>query len=198
MRFHFHGMGSDQGGHRRCGPRGHRFSFGPFGFDWATEGHHRDGGRRRRFEGGELRLILLRLIADDTRHGYELIRAIGELTGGAYAPSPGVVYPTLTLLDEMGLIAQQQSDDAKKRFAITDAGQEHLAERQEEVDALMRRLGELGAREGHGGGSPVWRAMRNLGLVIRSAKAAGDLSEERMHEIVDMIDDVARRIERLK
>jgi DNA-binding PadR family transcriptional regulator len=81
------------------------------------------------FDGGELRLVLLKLIADETRHGYELIRAIEAMAGGAYAPSPGVVYPTLSMLDEMGLIAEQRSDDAKKRFAVTEEGRAHLAER---------------------------------------------------------------------
>ena len=61
---------------------------------------------QRMFEGGELRLVLLKLIADEPRHGYDLIRAIEELTGGEYAPSPGVVYPTLTLLQDMGLIEE--------------------------------------------------------------------------------------------
>ena len=65
-------------------------------------------GRRRMFESGELRLVLLKLIADEPRHGYQLIKAIEELTEGDYAPSPGVVYPTLTMLDDMGLIAEKQ------------------------------------------------------------------------------------------
>ena len=63
------------------------------------------------FEGGELRLVLLKLIADEPRHGYELIKAIEEMTGGEYAPSPGIVYPTLTMLEDMGLIAEAKSKD---------------------------------------------------------------------------------------
>ena len=63
-------------------------------------------GRRRVFDSGELQLVLLKLIADQPRHGYELIRAIEELTGGAYVPSPGVIYPTLTLLQDMGRIEE--------------------------------------------------------------------------------------------
>ena len=64
------------------------------------------------FESGELRLVLLKLIADEPRHGYDLIRAIEELTGGEYAPSPGVVYPTLTLLQDMGLIEEAAGEGA--------------------------------------------------------------------------------------
>src|SRR4051812_32135574 len=104
--------GSHHGGHhngeRGRGPRG---GGGRYSFSWGGGDGERErpgGGRQRRmFDGGELRLVLLRLIADEPRHGYDLIRAIEELTGGAYAPSPGVVYPTITLLDEMGLIEER-------------------------------------------------------------------------------------------
>ena len=67
------------------------------------------------FESGELRLVLLKLIADEPRHGYQLIKAIEELTEGDYAPSPGVVYPTLTMLDDIGLIAEKQVDGRARR-----------------------------------------------------------------------------------
>jgi DNA-binding PadR family transcriptional regulator len=157
------------------------------------------GGRQRRmFDGGELRLVLLKLIADETRHGYELIRAIEEMTGGAYAPSPGVVYPTLSMLDEMGLIDEQRSDDAKKRFAVTDAGRALLAERAEEVAALMARLEELGARRQRHSGAPVGRAMGNLAAALQHRLARGDFSDDTLHDIAAMLDEVAQRIERLR
>ncbi len=100
------------------------------------------------FESGELRLVLLKLIADEPRHGYDLIRAIEELTGGEYAPSPGVVYPTLTLLQDMGLIEEAAGEGARKPFQITDEGRAHLAERSDEVDGLIARLSDLKPREG--------------------------------------------------
>ncbi|PMU32463.1 PadR family transcriptional regulator, partial [Pseudomonas sp. FW305-47B] len=87
----------------------------------------------------------LKLIADEPRHGYDLIRSIEELTGGAYAPSPGVVYPTLTLLDDMDLIEARQAEGAKKLFAVTETGTAHLAENAEQVEALFARLAEVGA-----------------------------------------------------
>ena len=101
----FHGI---RGGHhgRHCGPRGGSRHWGPFEVRWefdpeATRGG-RGGGRRRMFDGGELRLVILALIAQKPRHGYEVIKALGERVGGEYSPSPGVVYPTLTLLEDMG------------------------------------------------------------------------------------------------
>jgi hypothetical protein len=84
------------------GGRGWQGGWGPFSFDIGDENWSGRRGRRSRrmFESGELRLVLLKLIADEPRHGYDLIRAIEALTGGEYAPSPGVVYPTLTLLQD--------------------------------------------------------------------------------------------------
>ena len=107
---------------RGCGPRGLFFmtrGHGRHGFGrgFMSEGFGEGGGRRRVFDSGELRLVLLKLISDQPRHGYDLIRAIEELTGGAYAPSPGVVYPTLTLLQDMGHIDEQKSEGARKAFA---------------------------------------------------------------------------------
>ena len=190
--FHMHGRG--------CGPRGGgRWQRGPFAFGWDA-GEARPGGRRQRmFDAGELRLVLLKLIADEPRHGYDLIRAIETLTGGAYAPSPGVVYPTLTLLDEMGLIEEHQSEGAKKRFAVTAEGRAHLAERQGETDALIARLTDLGAdRARSGGGAPIGRAMSNLGQAIAGRMARGDFSDDTLHDAAALIDEVAQKIERLR
>ena len=101
---------------RQAGGAARGFSFGagriPFRFRRrsraAGAADAAAGDRKRMFEGGELRLVLLKLIADQPRHGYELIKAIEEMTDGEYAPSPGVVYPTLTMLEDMGLIAEEQ------------------------------------------------------------------------------------------
>src|SRR6476646_11486438 len=125
------------------GGRGWQGSWGPFHFDFGEEGP--GGGRRgrrarRMFESGELRLVLLKLIADERRHGYDLIRAIEDLTGGEYAPSPGVVYPTLTLLQDMGLIEEAPGEGARKPFQITEAGTAHLEENAEEAEELLARL----------------------------------------------------------
>jgi DNA-binding PadR family transcriptional regulator len=150
------------------------------------------------FEGGELRLVLLKLIADEPRHGYDLIRAIEELTGGEYAPSPGVVYPTLTLLQDMGLVEEAPGEGPRKPFQVTEEGRAHLAEREEEIQALLERLTELKPRPFPEGGSPVWRAMRNLGVAIRSRLGHGDVTEETVHELAALIDEFAQRVERLK
>ena len=156
-------------------------------------------GRRRMFEPGELRLVLLKLIADQPRHGYDLIRAIEEMTGGSYAPSPGVVYPTLTMLQDMDLIEERKGgkDAPRKAFRITDEGLAHLAEREEEVQRLFDRLEELGNR-GQAGGAPIRRAVGNLLSALWHRVTSEDANEQTLHEITEVLDEAAQKIERLK
>lgn len=162
------------------------------------DGEGRGGPRgRRMFDSGELRLVLLKLIADEPRHGYDLIRSIEELTGGAYAPSPGVVYPTLTLLDDMDLIEARQAEGAKKLFAVTEAGTAHLAENAEQVDALFARLAEVGAERARTDSASVRRAMGNLREVLIHKLRSEDVAQETLHEVVALIDEAAQKIERL-
>ena len=149
------------------------------------------------FDRGELRLVLLKLIADQPRHGYDLIREIEEITGGGYTPSPGMIYPTLTLLDDTGLIAEQQAEGAKKLYAVTDEGRAHLEENAEEVEALIARLTRLGEKSRSSQGHGVRRAMMNLGMALRNRYIAGDFDEETLRKLVDLIDDTAKKVERL-
>ena len=197
----FYGMHRGRGG-RGCGPRGNWDNWEQFAASFAgrwEEAQRGRGGRQRRmFDGGELKLVMLQLIADEPRHGYDLIRVIEELTGGAYAPSPGVVYPTLTLLDEMGQIEEQQSEGAKKRFAATDAGRAHLDENREQVDALIARLKELGAHRQRTERGPIVRAMHNLRHAVNVRVGRGEFSEDTLHDVAALLDEVAQKIERLR
>jgi len=181
------------------GGRGWQGSWGPFHFDFGDEGWEgRRGRRARRVFEGELRLVLLTLIAEQPRHGYDLIRAIEEMTGGQYAPSPGIVYPTLTMLQDMGLVDEAAGEGARKPFQITEAGTAHLEENQEEADELITRLERLSPSQHGHGASPVWRAMRNLGMAIRNRLGQGDVNEDTLHELAALIDEFAQRVERLK
>jgi len=163
----------------------------------AEEFRGRRGRRGRMFAQGELRLALLALIAEEPRHGYELIKAIEEMTGGDYAPSPGAVYPTLQLLEDEGAIEEAEAEGAKKPFAATQAGRDELDTRAEEVEGLMRRLGRHGERTTTVRSHDLFRAMGNLGSVLKNRARAGKLDERTINEIVDMIDEMAKRIERL-
>ena len=193
MLFRHHGHG------RRCGPRDGGFRRGEFEGRWGGgAGEERGGGGRRRvFDSGELRLVLLKLIADQPRHGYDLIREVEGLSGGAYVPSPGVIYPTLTLLADMGHIDEAKGDGARKLFAITPEGTAHLAEREAEVTALFGRLSELASFRAKTDGGPVRRAMMNLRQVLQQRLTAGEVSPETLHEVAAILDAAAQKIERL-
>ena len=183
------------------GGRGWRGNWGPFHFD-IGDGPEGWGGRRgrrgRMFESGELRLVLLKLIADEPRHGYDLIRAIEDLTGGEYAPSPGVIYPTLTLLQDMGLIEEAAGEGPRKPFQVTDEGRQHLEEREEEVEALLERLRDLAPREGSGAGPAIGRAVKNLMTALRHRIGRDGLDDDLLHEIAGILDEAAQKIERTK
>ncbi len=193
MFFRHHGH--DHGRGRGFGPRGGGFGRGGFEMRRGAGGEERGGGRRRVFDSGELRLVLLKLIGDQPRHGYDLIREVESLSGGAYVPSPGVVYPTLTLLADMGHIDESKAEGARKLFAVTDEGRAHLEEKAAEIAALFERLAELGARRERTEGGPVRRAMVNLHMAVRGA--VHDKSDDILHDIAAILDEAAQKIERL-
>ena len=187
-----------------AGGRGWSGDWGPFHFEFG-EGQGGRGGWRRRhgrskrmFESGELRLVLLKLIAEEPRHGYDLIRAIEDMTGGEYAPSPGVVYPTLTLLQDMGLIEESKEKGARKPFQITPEGRAYLEERSSEADDLIERLKELAPDPRAETGPAIGRAVRNLMTALSHRIGRDGLDEDLLHEIAAILDEAAQRIERVK
>ncbi|HUD93113.1 PadR family transcriptional regulator [Sphingobium sp.] len=212
MRFphNFHGRhgGHHHGPHhgRLASPdgfgrgRGGPFGGDPFGEDGLRgggRGGRGGGGRRRLFDNDALRLILLKLIADEPRHGYELIRAIEALSGEAYAPSPGVVYPTLTLLSEMDLIAEQPAEGSRKRFAITDAGKAQIEERKDALDMALERLSHLARKAERADGGPVRRAMHNLRFAVQQRLEKEGADNQTMFDVAALIDEAVAKIERL-
>ncbi|HEX6218360.1 MAG TPA: PadR family transcriptional regulator, partial [Sphingomicrobium sp.] len=183
------------------GRGGFRGAWGPFHFDFddGPGGRGRHGRRSKRmFEGGELRLVLLKLIADEPRHGYDCIRAIEELTGGEYAPSPGVVYPTLTLLQDMGFIEEAPGERARKPFQATSEGRDHLDEKAQEVEELFERLEELAPSRTHSAGPAIGRAIKNLMTALSHRVSRDGFDEDLLHEIAAILDEAAQRIERVK
>lgn len=178
------------------GPGG-RFQFEFRDDDWG--GGPRRGGRRGRMFGqGELRLVLLKLIAEEPRHGYDLIRAIEEMTHGDYAPSPGVVYPTLTMLQDMGLIEEQAAEGTRKKFAVTAEGRKHLDDNAEEAERLFERLEEHGSSRRRSSRPELGRAVGNLMHALRNRVAHEGWNEDLLNEVTDILDDAAKRIERLR
>lgn len=115
------------------------------GWDGLRGGRHGGGGRGRMFGHGDLKLLLLALIEQQPRHGYELIRMIEEMFHGQYTPSPGAIYPTLAMLEDMGYASVENEAGNRKLYAITDEGRAFLDENRAAVDAVNART-ELSAR----------------------------------------------------
>jgi DNA-binding PadR family transcriptional regulator len=173
---------------------------GEFGFHHGRMrgGFGRHGGGRRAervFDQGDLRFVILKLISEAPRHGYEIIKAIEDKVGGAYSPSPGVIYPTLTLLEELGYVTVETAEGAKKHYRITEAGQAALDDKKTVVDAIFNRMSEIHDR--FEGPSPrIARAMQNLGMAIGTRMRAGPVNAEQLDTLVAAIDEAARRVEK--
>lgn len=189
---HVHMAGGWGDAFGREGPFGSDGPFGPGG-----PFGKRDGRRRRMFGSGELRLVLLKLLGDEPRHGYELIKAIEDLTGGSYAPSPGTVYPTLSLLEDEGAITPAKGDETRKAYEATADGRKELEERADEVEALMERLAGHGEHRRAYATPEMFRAVGNLATVLKNRARSGKLDENTVREIVDLVDELAKKIERL-
>ena len=157
--------------------------------------HHHRGGRRRAFEQGDLRIVILKLIAEEPRHGYDIIKAIEATFGGTYSPSPGVVYPTLTLLDDQGF-ATVTVEGTKKLYTVTDEGRAFLEANKATVDALYERMDT--ARRTFGGGlaPEIRRALENFRAAFELRLGAGELSTDTIAGIAKAIDDAAAAVER--
>ncbi len=168
--------------------------------DHHHERHRRHGGGRhalgRFFAHGDLRLVILNLIADKPRHGYELIKEIEDSVGGAYSPSPGVIYPTLTLLEELAYV-EAAADGAKKLYTITDEGRAFLTANRATVDALLSRMAEAAGTQGRGRAPGIIRAMENLKTALKLRVASGGLTDEQLDRIAQVIDEAAAKVEKL-
>ncbi len=197
MHHHTHREDCHGGRGQRRGERFVRGEHRHAGAGHDHDRHGRGGGRRqgRVFDHGELRFVVLALIAERPRHGYEIIKAIEDRLAGTYSPSPGVIYPTLTMLDELGHATVAEAE-GKKLYAITEAGTDYLTANRVAVDAALGRM--VAVREAHGGGPApaLIRAMENLKLALRLRQAQGPLTEDQVRSIAAALDTAAIAVER--
>lgn len=173
----------------------------PFGHaDWGDRGarrHGRGGRPERVFEQGDLRLLLLNLIAEKPRHGYELIKAVEDSVSGAYSPSPGVVYPTLSLLEDLGYARAEAAEGGKKLYAATPEGSAFLETQGPALAELKARVEEA-AVAGRGRSAPqIVRAMGNLAMALKLRLSRGPLSEDQVQAVAAAIDAAAQAIEKV-
>jgi len=161
-------------------------------------GERGGGGRRggRAFDYGELRLLVLAMIAEQPCHGYELMKGIEERMGGSYSPSPGVIYPTLAWLEDMGYAAVESTEAGRKRYRSTSEGEAFLAANHAAVEALLSRMGAPGEGAADGVPAPVLRGMENLKLAVRLRLRRGGLEPAAVESIAAALDAAALAVER--
>jgi DNA-binding PadR family transcriptional regulator len=194
-------FGGRQGGHGRGG-RG----LGRFG-GFMDEGGPGGRGMRtgRKLGSGDLQLLVLALLADKPRHGYEIIRVLGERSQGFYSPSPSMVYPALTYLEEIGY-ATVAVEGARKLYHVTDEGKAHLAANQSLVDAMFEQFDRIGEKMdsvrrafsddpsadesrghfdfGRGGSEEIWQARSELKAAMLDARGSSPAEQQRIAEIL--------------
>lgn len=190
--------------YRQFGHRHERFGRGPFGHHGGHHGGRGFGGRGehrgrrigRLLEHGDLRFVVLALVAEKPRHGYEVMRELEARTNGAYRPSPGVIYPTFSLLEDEGYVTPVGAEAGRKAFQITEAGREALAANRGPVDAIFARLDEAAAQSSEA--SPkLQRAMQNLRTALALRLQRGDVGENQIDAIAAALDEAAGKIERV-
>jgi DNA-binding PadR family transcriptional regulator len=199
-RFAEAGTEGRPGGH--CGYHGreerhHGRHGGPGMFEGFMGRHGRGfggGDRERLFDSGELRLVILALLAEKPSYGYEIIKAIEERLSGGYAPSPGVVYPTLTLLEEEGYATVSSAEGGKKLYTVTELGSEFLKTNQATIKAIFGRMEQAGKAFGRGRSPQIMRALMNLKFALKMRAGQGNLSPEQTRKITEAIDAAARVI----
>lgn len=169
--------------------------------DFESYSHHSErpyGGRRGRlFEAGRMKLLVLYLIAQAPKHGYELIKDISELVGGGYSPSAGTIYPTLTYLEDMGFVQVKLTDGERKQFYITETGQGHLNEQQTVIQQLLEKLETKREIQTQDELLDIHRAMENLKTSLRLKLHTKSVDAETVRRIAEQIDAAAVAISRL-
>src|SRR2546430_11697278 len=167
---------------RSCAWDRFAFGFGPRGFFWAGP----RGRRRRWFESGDMKYVILKLLRDKPRHGYEVMKELEDQFHGCYSPSPGTVYPTLQWAEDEGLVRATESA-GKKVYEITDAGRRFLDEHKDVVDDIFERVRDAVDRTFGGAMSDVNRAVGRLMRTVYRAgwRAKDDATRQRLVDILN-------------
>ncbi len=196
-----HGAHGGRHEHGFCG-RGEREGRGG-GF----EGRHGGGGhgffgrgmgghRERLFDAGDLKLVILKLLSEQPSYGYQLIKTMEERLAGGYTPSAGVVYPTLTLLEEEGLAACA-TENGKKVYSATAEGLKYLDENKRRVEQLFERLEEAGRGFARGRSPELMKAFMNLRGAVVARVSRESVTAEQIHKITEAINAAAKAIDEL-
>ena len=178
-----------------CDQRG-RWRWSGFG-DWSQPGGHRGwhGRAARFFEQGDLKYVILRLLEEKPRHGYEIIKDLEGRFGGSYAPSPGTVYPTLTMLEDLGYAKVVPEEGGKKIYEITEEGRKHLAENQPLIDDIFSKISDFAQSLFGEPMMEVHRGMKDVARAVYAAKTAR--TADQIRKIKEILQRTATEIDAL-
>lgn len=152
--------------------------------------------RDKMLDASDIRLLILHFIAEGSTHGYELIKAIESLSKGEYTPSPGIIYPNLSLLEEMLCITVRDDGAARKTFILAEAGEALLKREQHALSRIIERLSSLAVLVNNRRIPEVERAIHNFKSALNGRLSQSSLSQQTLHAIIDAMDDAAKKIER--
>ncbi|MCX8955975.1 PadR family transcriptional regulator [Erwinia psidii] len=152
--------------------------------------------RGKRLDAGDIRLLILHFVSQGAAHGYELIKSVEDLSKGEYTPSPGIIYPALSLLEELEYIRSSDALAGRKTFCLTAEGQRHLRENHSGLQNIISRLSSLAILAENRSQPEVERAIHNMKTALNTRLSRPGLAEETLYTIIDALDEAAKKIER--
>ena len=180
------------------GPGARGWGFDPDFMGWIGVRRRGRGGPfrgGRMFEQGDLKYVILQLLEEKPRHGYEIIKALEERFGGMYSPSAGTVYPTLTLLEDLGYATVTVEEGGKKIYSITDEGRAYLAQNRSAVDDIFERISELGSTFLSDAVMEVNRAIKNVAQATYRGAPRVFRDKDALTKIRETLERAAREID---
>lgn len=152
--------------------------------------------KERLLDATEVRLLILHILTTRAAHGYEIIKAIEELSRGEYTPSPSLIYPNLTLLEEMGYVTAGNEASNKKNHWITAEGEAFLQQQQAQLQSVIDRMQSLAVLANNRSQPEIQRAIHNMRTALNTRLADENISQQALYAIIDVLDDAAKKIER--
>jgi DNA-binding PadR family transcriptional regulator len=200
--WHFAGYGSCREGREERHGRRHGSDFNEADFGGRGFGHRGPwrgfgrGGRERLFDAGDIKLVILKLLSEEPSYGYQLMKTMEERLGGGYTPSAGVVYPTLTLLEEEGLATAAETE-GKKVYSVTAQGHEYLQANAARVEQLFERLEEAGSGFRRGRSPELMKAFMDLRGAVMSKVLRRNATPEQIRKMAEAIHAAAKTIDEM-
>ena len=154
--------------------------------------------RKRLFEAGEMKLLVLNFISKQPKFSYDIIKDVANLVGGNYKPSTGTICPTINYLEEQQYIAAELNAEERKQYSITASGMQHLVDEQSTLETILTRFNTRKQIQSNEKYIDINRAMENLKASLRLKILHSELSAEQVREIADKIDQAAVEISRME